>query len=147
MKKVYFLIVIAFIAGVVMSNSMKPKAAVAKDESVLPEYTIANCVSQFSKDKAVTTDKGFYYWFVDKKFTGNLNVKMSEVGANSANHPPHVHNEAEVFYILEGTAKFYLNGESTTAGPNSTFYCPPDVPHGISNAGDGTLRYLVIKNN
>ena len=58
---------------------------------------------------------------------------------------PHKHAEDEFFFVLEGTAEFYLNGKTKTAGPYTSFYCPPNSEHGIRNTGDSVLKYLVIK--
>ena len=42
-------------------------------------------------------------------------------------------------------ATFYLDGETVEVGPHTSVYCPPNAEHGISNAGSGDLKYLVIK--
>lgn len=109
------------------------------------KYTIENCVSEFSMDKAVKTAVGYQFWFVDKDFIDGRTLKMSVVAPNSATHPPHKHVEDEFFFVLEGTAEFFLDGKTKVAGPNTSFYCPSNVMHGIRNAGDGELKYLVIK--
>ena len=70
---------------------------------------------------------------------------MSIVEPGKSTHAPHHHLEEEFFYILEGTAQFYLDGKTAVAGPNTSFYCPSNVEHGISNAGNTDLKYLVIK--
>lgn len=70
---------------------------------------------------------------------------MSVVDPNQATHAPHTHAGDEIFYVLEGTARFYLDGKATTGGANTTFYCPENSEHGISNAGDQELKYLVIR--
>jgi len=49
------------------------------------------------------------------------------------------------FFVLEGSAEFFLDGETRIAGPFTSFYCPSNVSHGIRNIGDGVLKYLVIK--
>ncbi len=72
-------------------------------------------------------------------------LKMSVVAPHEATHPPHKHIEDELFFVLEGTAKFYLNGDSVLCGPLTSMYCPSLVEHGISNAGNTELKYLVIK--
>lgn len=111
------------------------------------KYTIENCINKFNMDKTVKTAVGYQYWFIDQNFLEDgLTVKMSVVGPNQATHAPHKHAGDEVFYVLEGTAQFYLNGKTTTGGPNTTFYCPDDgTEHGISNAGNTQLKYLVIR--
>ncbi|SFD20953.1 Cupin domain-containing protein [Flavobacterium phragmitis] len=116
-----------------------------KKETTPPQYTIENCVNHFEIDKAKKTKVGYQYWFADKDFTQENTLKMSIVEPGKSTHAPHHHPEEEFFYILEGTAEFFLNGKTVTAGPNTSFYCPPNAEHGISNAGKTDLKYLVIK--
>lgn len=109
------------------------------------KFTIDNCVSEFSTDGVVETSVGYQFWFVDKDFLDGRTLKMSVVEPNSATHPPHIHTEDEFFFVLEGTAEFYLDGKTRTAGAYASFYCPANVEHGIRNAGNTELKYLVIK--
>jgi quercetin dioxygenase-like cupin family protein len=108
-------------------------------------YTIDNCVNIFDPAKIESTKVGYHYWFADKKFLDGRTLKMSVVAAGQATHPPHKHSEDEFFFVLEGTAEFYLDGRTKTAGPYASFYCPPSSEHGIRNVGDTELKYLVIK--
>ena len=108
-------------------------------------FTIENCVNEYSFEKADKTKSGYRYWFADKDFIDGRTLKLSVVSPNQATHPPHEHEEDEFFFILEGKAKFYLDGKSKVVGPYTSLYCPRDVAHGISNAGDTELKYLVIK--
>ncbi|OXB00169.1 cupin [Flavobacterium oncorhynchi] len=117
----------------------------SKKETAPPQYTIENCVNHFDINKATKTKVGYQYWFADKNFTQENTLKMSIVEPGKSTHAPHHHPEEEFFYILEGTAEFFLNGKTVTAGPNTSFYCPPNAEHGISNAGKTDLKYLVIK--
>lgn len=114
-----------------------------KEES--KTYTIENCVNHFDEAKAIKNDVGYQYWFVDKNFIDGQTLKMSVVGPHQATHAPHTHVEEEFFFILEGTAQFYLDGKTTTGGPYTSFFCPSFSEHGISNAGDTEMKYLVIK--
>ena len=109
------------------------------------KYTIENCVNEFDLSKAKKTNSGYQYWFADKKFTEENTLKMSIVEPGKSTHAPHRHPEEEFFYILEGKASFYLDGKTVEVGPNTSLYCPPNSEHGISNAGDKELKYLVIK--
>ncbi len=119
---------------------------VKKEESSTKEkYTIENCVNHFELDKAKKTKVGYQYWFIDQNFIDGNTLKMSVVGPKLSTHPPHRHVEEEFFFILEGTATFYLDGKTVTAGPYTSFYCPSNAEHGISNAGDTELKYLVMK--
>jgi quercetin dioxygenase-like cupin family protein len=118
-------------------------------QKTIPEgkkYTIENCINKFDKEKVVKTSVGYQYWFIPEKFLEDgLTVKMSVVGPKQATHAPHKHAGDETFFVLEGTAQFYLDGKTTTGGAYTSFYCPEGSEHGISNAGNTELKYLVIR--
>ena len=108
-------------------------------------YSIDNVVNSFDEERIEPTAVGYQYWFADKKFADGKTLKLSVVKPHSATHEPHVHEEDEFFFVLEGTAEFHLDGETTTGGPMTSFYCPTGLKHGIRNIGDTELKYLVIK--
>jgi quercetin dioxygenase-like cupin family protein len=108
-------------------------------------YTIANCINEFKPDRSEKTTAGYQYWFADKSFAGGKTLKMSVVAPHKATHPPHAHPEDEFFFILEGSAECFLNGEKKIVGKYASFYCPSGITHGIRNVGDTELKYLVIK--
>ena len=122
---------------------------IASSQEPLPEgkkYTIENCINRFDPEKSTKTAVGYQYWFIEQNFLKDgLTVKMSVVGPKQATHAPHKHVGDEIIFILEGTAQFYLDGKTTTGGPNTSFYCPENTEHGISNAGSTELKYLVIR--
>lgn len=126
-----------------LSEAQEPASSTLPDGK---KYTIENCINRFDKDQATKTSVGYQYWFIGQDFLKDgLTVKMSAVGPRQATHAPHKHAGDEIFYILEGTAQFYLNGKTTTGGANTSFYCPENSEHGISNVGDTELKYLVIR--
>ena len=110
------------------------------------KYTIEDCINQFDMNQSTKTTAGYQYWFIAQNFLKDgLTVKMSVVGPKLATHDPHRHAGDEIYYVLEGTAQFYLDGKTATGGANTTFYCPENSEHGISNAGNQELKYLVIR--
>jgi quercetin dioxygenase-like cupin family protein len=113
--------------------------------SINKQYTIDNCVTEFSMDKTTKTAVGYQFWFADPNFIDGRTLKMSVVAPHSATHPPHKHVEDEFFFVLEGTAEFYLDGKTKIAKAYTSFYCPSNIEHGIKNIGDTELKYLVIK--
>ena len=136
--KIIVVLLLVFIL-VRISTAQEPLPATEK-------YTFENCINKFDMSKTVKTSVGYQYWFIGQKFLDdNLTVKMSVVAPKQATHAPHKHPGDETFFILEGTAQFYLNGKTTTGGPLTSFYCPVGSKHGISNAGDTELKYLVIR--
>jgi quercetin dioxygenase-like cupin family protein len=126
-----------------VNSNIYPQSDSAKPQG--KEFTIENCINEFDSAKVEKTKAGYQYWFINKEFLDGRTLKLSVVGPHSATHPPHRHNEDEFFFVLEGTAEFYLNGKTKTAGPYTSFYCPPNSEHGIRNTGDKELKYLVIK--
>lgn len=136
----YFAVVLALIIFPACSHAQNDN-----NNSITKKYTIQNCVNQFNFDKSIKTKVGYQYWFADKDFLDGRTLKMSVVQPHEATHAPHTHAEDEFFFVLEGTAEFYLDGQTVVSGPYTSFYCPPHVAHGIRNIGDTELKYLVIK--
>ncbi len=109
------------------------------------QYSLRNCLNEFSMDKIEKTEAGYQYWFVDRTLADGKTLKMSVVKPHEATHAPHSHPEDEFFFVLEGNAEFFLNGRTKVAGPYTSFFCPSNSLHGIRNVGNTTLKYLVIK--
>ena len=137
------IILLVFIAGA--GAGYLSYAAAMANETDEPVYSIATCVSEFSEERVQKTDKGWQFWFVPSSLSKNLIFKMTEVSANSANHPAHAHRGDEIIFVFEGKVEFTLAGESKIVGPNSSLYCPPGIPHGIRNVGDTPIRYAIIR--
>jgi len=110
-----------------------------------PAYTLDNCVNTFDPAKVERTAAGYQYWFADSTLADGKTVKLGVVGPHLGSHAPHHHDEDEFFFILEGTAEFFLDGQRRTVGPQTMLYCPSNHEHGIRNVGDTDLKYLVIK--
>lgn len=139
-KSIFFLGILFFYLS--LCNAQK-LGNVLQDS--ITKFTLENCVSKFNLEASLKTNVGYQYWFVDKEFLDGRTLKLSVVQTKQATHPPHRHAEDEFFFVLEGTAEFYLNGETVISGPYTSFYCPPNSEHGIRNVGETELKYLVIK--
>ena len=114
-------------------------------EELNKNFTIENCVNQFNINESIPTKVGYQYWFANKGFLDGRTLKMSVVAPYKSTHAPHKHVEDEFFFVLEGTAEFYLDGKTVISGPYTSFYCPSNIMHGIRNVGATELKYLVIK--
>ena len=108
-------------------------------------YSFEDCVTTYSEEQAQKTKVGHQFWFADKEFTDGRTIKMSVVEPGKSTHAPHQHPQDEFFFVLEGTAEFYLDGKTVEVGPYTSLYCPSNSMHGISNAGDTQLKYLVMQ--
>ena len=53
-------------------------------------------------------------------------------------NPPHVHDEAEAFYVLEGLYTFYTDSDPAEGiGPGTFVFIPPGAVHGFRTGPDG----------
>ncbi|MFL5951759.1 MAG: cupin domain-containing protein [Gaiellaceae bacterium] len=72
-----------------------------------------------------------------------------EVSTTPGFGPPlHTHAYRELFYVLEGTYEFTLEGddglETIHAGPGTSVSVPPNVAHTFKNATDAQARLLFV---
>lgn len=57
----------------------------------------------------------------------------------------HVHeNEEEIFYIIEGTATYYDNGETVILNKGDSCVCLGGQEHSIANRHDETLKVFAV---
>ena len=53
-------------------------------------------------------------------------------------NPPHTHEEAEAFYVLEGSYTFYTDADAVEeAGPGMFVFIPPGAVHGFRTGPRG----------
>lgn len=67
-----------------------------------------------------------------------MEVWYQTMDANSAT-PVHRHACEEVIFILSGSGKVMVEGETSDFGPNCTLIVPPDAIHQIFNTGEESL--------
>src|SRR2546425_12834214 len=74
-----------------------------------------------------------------------LVMHVSVIQPGQAAHEPHAHEGEEIMFLLEGRAEIRMGEKTEIIGPNTAVFCPPHVLHGIRNAGDAPIRYLIIR--
>lgn len=140
---------IGFAGGILIGHNTVaagrvPAAPVTGSEN----YTLDNCAIVFDESDVQPNASGYAYWFVKQGFAQDgVDLKMSYVDKAQATHPPHSHDNEEIFYVLEGRVIVHLDGKEATLGPHSALYCPKGSLHGIRRADDKPARYLVINNH
>ena len=143
------LLAVGVLSGVVIARAGTQPASAQQPASPKqptgPRYSIENSAITFNKDGIEKTKAGYQYWFFDKVFAEGRSIKLSVVAPRQRTHEPHRHDGHEFFFVLEGKAAFFLEGETKVVGAQTALYCPPQSLHGISNGGDTELKYLVIK--
>lgn len=76
--------------------------------------------------------------------TGGGFLLVEELARRGKLTPLHTHPvEAESFYILEGEARFHLDGAERTLGPGSFASVPPGLPHAYVITSE-VARVLVL---
>ncbi len=87
---------------------------------------------------------------IDKKLvseeTGarNLAIWHGEVGSGGKGKM-HVHEEMEqAFYILDGEARFEIDGEEHRVRKGNLVFVPQNKPHQMTSVGDTALKVLII---
>jgi len=75
----------------------------------------------------------------------SLTVGMASVPVGNG-PPPHVHHsEDELFLILEGEYRIYLNGDWTRVGPGTVVYLPRGSVHTFQVAGEKPGRHWTLQ--
>jgi mannose-6-phosphate isomerase-like protein (cupin superfamily) len=90
--------------------------------------------------------RGFAMPFVSAECGAEkLQMHVSIIQPGQAAHEPHAHDGEEIMFLLEGTAEIRMGEETQIVGPNTAVFCPPHMFHGIRNAGETPIRYMIIR--
>lgn len=78
-------------------------------------------------------------------------TSTSDLSAGIAVCPPrtghlcaHRHEQAEIYYILEGNGDMTIDGVVSQVSKGSTVFIPGNAEHGIVNTGSGRLRWFYV---
>lgn len=77
--------------------------------------------------------------------TGGVLTAFESIAAPGEGPPLHVHvGEDEIFYVLEGSFRFKLDGELRAATAGSFVFIPRGIEHTWQNVGGAPGRFLVV---
>ncbi len=77
--------------------------------------------------------------------TAGAYTLVEEAGPVGSGVPLHVHhNEDETFFVLSGTFKFIVGGDTIIAEVGTTLFAPRDVPHSMEVVSDTVGRVLTL---
>lgn len=89
--------------------------------------------------------KGVARCLLDADLEGEpIHVHISDIGPGERSHPPHRHGGFEAFYMLHGEGTVEIEGEAFPIRTNEVMVIDPQKLHGIFNASDERIRYMVI---
>jgi mannose-6-phosphate isomerase-like protein (cupin superfamily) len=90
--------------------------------------------------------RGFAMPFVNAECGAQeLAMHVSVIQPGQAAHEPHAHEGEEIMFVLDGQAEIRMGDETEVVGPNTAVFCLPHVLHGIRNAGETPIRYMIIR--
>ncbi len=75
----------------------------------------------------------------------NLEVHETLLGPGVETHPPHKHEQDEIFIVVEGTLEAWFEGKTESAEAGSVVYAASNQMHTVRNAGSVPCRYYVIE--
>ena len=83
-------------------------------------------------------------WLESSLNPDQLHLHITEIPAGTRAHPPHTHNGAEAFYILEGSGQIETESGPIPLQANQVVILDASREHGLVNTGDGPMKYIVI---
>lgn len=76
---------------------------------------------------------------------GRYSIVSEVFKRGMSSYPGHTHHwHSEVFYIIEGTMEWTVNGETQEIGPGDLIYVPPNSPHAGKVVGSQDVRALML---
>ena len=98
-------------------------------ESSHPPRGVARVVRPGDGERVRAFGNEIEFMLTGEQTADSLTVGLASVPPGNG-PPPHVHSsDDELFLILEGEYRFFVNGEWTNAGPGSVVYLPRGSVH------------------
>ncbi len=72
-----------------------------------------------------------------------VSLAWAEVDPGQATYPHHL-DFLEIYYLLEGRGRMFIDGESADVEPGQAVYIPAGRIQYILNTGDDPLRFLCL---
>lgn len=76
--------------------------------------------------------------------SSDLSAGIAVCPRNSGNLCPHRHEQAEIYYIIEGEGEVTVDDVTQRVGKGSSVFIPSNARHGIVNVGEGDLRLFYV---
>lgn len=115
-------------------------APVVAGEFTRPTVTVGGA------ERVVHTPFGPIAILVDGKDTNDLVGVFRTTEPPNAGPPHHVHTvQDEVYYVLEGTYRFYLDDKTVEGGPGTTVTVPRNVSSHYENVGTDVGHMLITE--
>ena len=80
----------------------------------------------------------------DRNLKLGYSIAHAIVKPGNASLSHRIKTSSEIYYILKGSGRMYVDEESEDVGPSDTIYVRPDAIQYIENTGDADLVFLCI---
>ncbi|WP_296979028.1 cupin domain-containing protein [Thermobacillus sp. ZCTH02-B1] len=109
--------------------------------TIMTKEMLAGTLTDCPVMKISAKDTNKFVLLCDGQQTGFVSVvEIFDVGGKT---PPNIHHGAvEYFYVMKGTGKAYVNGQSVDLKPGSFLFVQPGHTHEVHNTGDSRLYVL-----
>jgi mannose-6-phosphate isomerase-like protein (cupin superfamily) len=74
----------------------------------------------------------------------SVEVHETTLAPGGSPHPPHHHEQTEMWLIREGTVEITIEGKAYRIGPGGLGFVRSNEEHGITNPGEKPATYFVV---
>ena len=94
------------------------------------------------------TTRGDASWFTlfssDMTPTNSMCAGIMEITPRGGQLKPHRHQQAELYFVIEGTGHLTVDTVETVIGPGSAAFIPGDAEHAVRNEADTVLKIFYV---
>jgi quercetin dioxygenase-like cupin family protein len=94
--------------------------------------------------RAGVAQSGPYQEIASITETGGYRLIYNEFAPGQWAHEPHAHDDAEAFYVLEGSYEMHVADEVTVLEAGSYIYIPAGVTHTFRAGADGARKLTIL---
>jgi quercetin dioxygenase-like cupin family protein len=86
---------------------------------------------------------GLYEVKISGEETGGIFTVMEMTVPEGCGPPPHIHEQDELTYVIEGAARYHVNGTTMEAGAGTVLFFPKGTLETFEPVGATPLRILI----
>jgi mannose-6-phosphate isomerase-like protein (cupin superfamily) len=115
-----------------------------------PNTNAVTIASTADRDREAWQDatRGNVSWFTlfsgDITPTSAMSAGIMDVPPDGGVLEPHRHEQAEIYFVVEGTGVLTIDGVATTIIPGTAAFIPGDAEHSVRNESTGLLRIFYV---
>jgi mannose-6-phosphate isomerase-like protein (cupin superfamily) len=112
---------------------------------MMPTPSIARRAADLKAFRISPSDSNYFACMLDPLEDGVSFTLVVEIFEPGGKTPPNAHSIAEeVFFVMAGTGKALVGGESRDVGPGDVLVLRPGTEHVVENTGPGKLYCLTM---